>query len=487
MPSFNFNFVFAFQNSYVYKNEVTIGSVSSCLLLLKVAIKFELNSLIFECLKYLYEKSSKDNLLDILSCLYELINTGSLCFTGLHGYDQSSSSNTTIPFVFAGQPHSPPPGYSLRPPTPPTQLIVGQSQPPLYSSSPSSHHASQASINSNASTLPIGASGPNSATGSVSNLLAPLTTINPYPERYSPIPGGGRISPYFNGDQSTITQPPVPHQDNIAPQQPANLNGCCNRILNQLFFRCFCKLDEHAEQLLSDARLAVAHHSLLVDILARDTLLVRCELSCFQLLERWCSQQCMRNRRPLLADHKRALAGRAVYLVRYLAMTVDQFFKGPYQSDLLDNDEKDALLTAIQVQERSALESHRDQSPPPSPPAVQPSPATKMSSSTVAALAASLAPTGEHPLPRMLKANGLHLARQYKKPTCQVAPNRVNINANNHPLLDELSSAHDHNNNSNNNAYLSNEHRNGQTHQGMNAILAARYSTGYTGRYQNWE
>jgi hypothetical protein len=495
------------------------------LLLLKVAIKFELDSLIYVCLSFLYEKTSTDNLLDILSCLYELINTGSLCFTGLSGQSSETSSTAGSATHLLNQPHSPPPGYSLRPPTPPssssssslssssgntsgplaalTASLPLHLQPPpalaaalqqlheqrLYAqqspcSSPRQppQYASCASISSNASTIPLGDAptiiGPASAapfasasvngvrpynyTESLSidsnavaaaNLLAPLS---PYPERCSPIPGGGRISPYFNGDQSTISQPAAPQQDNITPQQPANSNGHCNRILNRLFFRCFCVLDANAEKILEDPRLALAEHSLLVDVLARDTLRVHHESACFQLLERWCSQQCMRTRRPLLAEHKRALAGRAVYLVRYLAMSADQFIKGPYLSDLLDNDEKDALLAAIHRRERAATASYADQSPPPSPGS------REFHHSATIALTEH-----DHPLPALLQAAGMHRPRRYVKPTCLVAPNRINLNVNNHPLLDELSSVHDHNNNS---------------HGGSSTVGGSRYTNAYGDR-----
>ena len=291
-------------SSYIYTNELTISSVPNCLLLLKVAIKFELDNLIYVCLTFLYDKTSPTNLIDILSCLYELINSGNLCFTGLQFNNSNNSSNSQ--------------SSSTAPPENNGKIQSNNLQPFAGSSNNGGH-------------------------------------LSPYPERYSPIPGGGRISPYFDGSKDSK---PIANQhsplssspsDNIVPQQPGNYNGNCNAILNKLFFKCFTILDANAELILNSDYVNKIDHSLLVDILSRDTLKINSELVTFNLVKRWASQACLKNRKILNSENKRALAGKALYLVRYLTMSETEFLTGPYVSDdLLIREEKGKLIFYIE-------------------------------------------------------------------------------------------------------------------------------------------
>jgi hypothetical protein len=204
------------------------------------------------CLTFLNDKTSPTNLIDILSCLYELINTGNLCFTGLQfnatTNNQSNSQNN-------------------------------QSQ---------TNNEDQNKVNN---LQPFGGS-PNGG------------RLSPYPERYSPIPGG-RISPYFDGNSKTINNQnsllSSSPSDNIVPQQPGNYNGNCNVILNKLFFKCFTTLDANAEFILNSDYVNKIDHSLLIDILSRDSLKINSELTTFNLVKRWANQACLKTRKSLVS------------------------------------------------------------------------------------------------------------------------------------------------------------------------------------------
>lgn len=362
-----------------------------------MAIKFELDNLIYVCLSFLSDKTSPTNLIDILSCLYELINTGNLCFTGLQFNSNTSSSPS--------------------------------------SSSSNCQQTSQQTCDNNKNKSnnlqPFGGNSPNTG------------RLSPYPERYSPIPGGGRISPYFNGDTKTISQQnsqlSSSPSDNIVPQQPGNYNGTCNAILNRLFFKCFTILDANAEFILNSDYVNKIDHSLLIDILSRDTLKIESELTTFNLVKRWSSQACLKTRKSLISENKRLLAGKALYLVRYLTMTKEEFLEGPYVSDLLISEEKLVLLNAIhngcvdqehylydeQTSERLLISENGT---------INLDDFDLKSSATL-----------NHDLQWLLSETKMNVKRKYSRPTCLVAPNRINL-SNNHALLDELNN--DNNNNS---------------------------------------
>lgn len=361
-----------------------------------MAIKFELDNLIYVCLSFLCDKTSPTNLIDILSCLYELINTGNLCFTGLQFNGTSGSSG--------GQP------------------VSQQSSQP----------ASENNKNKANNLQPFGAS--------------PNGRLSPYPERYSPIPGGGRISPYYDGKHSGDCKPLSPQSsqlssspsDNIVPQQPGNYNGNCNAILNRLFFKCFTILDANAEFILKSDYVNKIDHSLLIDILSRDTLKIESELTTFDLVRRWSSQACLKTRKNLVSENKRLLAGKALYLVRYLTMSKEEFLEGPYVSDLLISEEKLVLLNAIHndcVDQEAYLydEASSDLL------------ISENGTINLDDFDHRSSQTLNHDLQWLLSETKMNVKRKYSRPTCLVAPNRINL-SNNHALLDEL------NNDSNNNS-----------------------------------
>ncbi|XP_058801696.1 BTB/POZ domain-containing protein 1-like isoform X1 [Phymastichus coffea] len=76
----------------------------------------------------------------------------------------------------------------------------------------------------------------------------------------------------------------------------------------------------------------------LITVLERDTLRVR-ELKIFQAVVRWSEAECVRQQLPVTPDNQRSVLGRAISLVRFPLMSMEEFASGPAQSGLLTDRE----------------------------------------------------------------------------------------------------------------------------------------------------
>jgi len=118
--------------------------------------------------------------------------------------------------------------------------------------------------------------------------------------------------------------------------------------LNELVIKCYEIIDTKAEEILRrDDSLESLDQSLLMEILSRDTLSLSSEMTAFECLLAWSSQQCLRQRLPVTGENKRVLLNQAVYAARYLLMSMDDFMRGPYGSEILTEDEKNYLLSRL--------------------------------------------------------------------------------------------------------------------------------------------
>ena len=118
-------------------------------------------------------------------------------------------------------------------------------------------------------------------------------------------------------------------------------------ILNEVIVKCFSILDSNSEEILRCESFNCLDQEVLIEILTRDTL--NCsEIVVFESLVKWANQQCLKQRRPLTCENKRDVLGKALYSPRYLVMTIDQFMRGPYSTDILTDEEKVILLTKLQ-------------------------------------------------------------------------------------------------------------------------------------------
>ncbi|KAL7295805.1 hypothetical protein TKK_0010855 [Trichogramma kaykai] len=76
----------------------------------------------------------------------------------------------------------------------------------------------------------------------------------------------------------------------------------------------------------------------LITVLERNTLRVR-ESKIFQAVVRWSEAECSRQQLPVTPDNQRSVLGRAISLVRFPLMSMEEFASGPAQSGLLTDRE----------------------------------------------------------------------------------------------------------------------------------------------------
>ena len=116
-------------------------------------------------------------------------------------------------------------------------------------------------------------------------------------------------------------------------------------LLNELIAKCYTILDSHADEILSRPdSIECLDHDLLVEVMNRDTLCLSSEAVAFECLVTWSCQQCLKQRMPVTGENRRSLLSEAVYSARYLIMSLEDFVKGPYTSDILSDEEKNYLL-----------------------------------------------------------------------------------------------------------------------------------------------
>lgn len=116
-------------------------------------------------------------------------------------------------------------------------------------------------------------------------------------------------------------------------------------LLNELIAKCYAILDSHADDILSRPEsIECLDHDLLMEVMNRDTLSLSSETVAFECLVTWSCQQCLKLRMPVTGENRRSILSEAVYSARYLIMSLEDFMKGPYTSDLLSDEEKNYLL-----------------------------------------------------------------------------------------------------------------------------------------------
>ncbi|XP_033230068.1 BTB/POZ domain-containing protein 1-like [Belonocnema kinseyi] len=81
----------------------------------------------------------------------------------------------------------------------------------------------------------------------------------------------------------------------------------------------------------------------LIVVLERDTLRVR-ESKIFQAVVRWSEAECVRQQLPVTPDNQRSVLGRALSLVRFPLMSMEEFASGAAQSGLLTDKEVVSLF-----------------------------------------------------------------------------------------------------------------------------------------------
>ncbi|XP_032453184.1 BTB/POZ domain-containing protein 1 isoform X2 [Nasonia vitripennis] len=106
----------------------------------------------------------------------------------------------------------------------------------------------------------------------------------------------------------------------------------------QLAAVCLDTIDKFTTDALSADGFTDIDIETLITVLERDTLRVR-ELKIFQAVVRWSEAECVRQQLPVTPDNQRSVLGKAISLVRFPLMSMEEFATGPAQSGLLTDRE----------------------------------------------------------------------------------------------------------------------------------------------------
>lgn len=116
---------------------------------------------------------------------------------------------------------------------------------------------------------------------------------------------------------------------------------------NELVFKCFLIVDRHADEVLQSEAFETVEHELMVEIVKRDSLEISSEAVVFDSVMRWACRACKRQRKELTADNKCSVLDKALFLVRYLVMTPEEFLRGPVSQGVLSREDKDLFLSHL--------------------------------------------------------------------------------------------------------------------------------------------
>ncbi|ROT60912.1 BTB/POZ domain-containing protein 2 [Penaeus vannamei] len=106
----------------------------------------------------------------------------------------------------------------------------------------------------------------------------------------------------------------------------------------QLAALCLETIDKNTEDSLAAEGFTDIDHNTLCLVLERDTLRIR-EAKLFQATVRWSEAECEREGLPVTSANQRQELGRALSLIRFPLMTVEEFAQGPAQSGILTDRE----------------------------------------------------------------------------------------------------------------------------------------------------
>lgn len=118
--------------------------------------------------------------------------------------------------------------------------------------------------------------------------------------------------------------------------------------LNDLILKCYTVIDKNIETLLGTPEFGNLSWDLVEKLLSRDTLnITTSERVVFDALDQWACQECKRMRKELNDVNKREVLGSLVYYSRYLTMSLEEYTKAPFQSELLPNEERQLFHTLL--------------------------------------------------------------------------------------------------------------------------------------------
>lgn len=122
----------------------------------------------------------------------------------------------------------------------------------------------------------------------------------------------------------------------------------------QLAKLCLEKIDKCTSEALNGEGFTDIDLETLCLVLARDTLRVK-EAQLFQAVVRWSTEECARRGLDPTAENRRAVLGRAVQLIRFPLMTVEEFAQSAAQSGLLTDREVVNLFLYFTVNPKPSI------------------------------------------------------------------------------------------------------------------------------------
>lgn len=116
----------------------------------------------------------------------------------------------------------------------------------------------------------------------------------------------------------------------------------------QLATLCLETIDKYTSEALAAEGFTDIDHDTLCAVLERDTLRIR-EAKLFSAVVRWGEQESIRQNLTASAENLRLLLGRALHLIRFPIMTVEEFAMGPAQANILTDKEIVSLFLYFTV------------------------------------------------------------------------------------------------------------------------------------------
>ncbi|XP_072533422.1 BTB/POZ domain-containing protein 6-A [Salminus brasiliensis] len=123
----------------------------------------------------------------------------------------------------------------------------------------------------------------------------------------------------------------------------------------ELTRRCWEVIDAQAEVALRSEGFCQIDSSTLESILCRDTLNIK-EASVLRAVLKWAESECRRRGLNPTAQNKRSVLGKALYLLRLPAMSLEEFADGPAQSEILTLEETRDIFLWFTAAKKPALD-----------------------------------------------------------------------------------------------------------------------------------
>ncbi|XP_069505607.1 BTB/POZ domain-containing protein 2 isoform X2 [Ambystoma mexicanum] len=123
----------------------------------------------------------------------------------------------------------------------------------------------------------------------------------------------------------------------------------------QLASLCLENIDKNTSDAINAEGFTDIDLDTLIAVLERDTLGIR-EIRLFNAMVRWSEAECPRQQHQVTPENKRKVLGKALSLIRFPLMTIEEFAAGPAQSGILTDREVVSLFLHFTVNPKPRVE-----------------------------------------------------------------------------------------------------------------------------------